>query len=95
VTSWPSSEGRPRPEQRTLAREALSRRQAITVQLADLETQHATIVDQEQKLTDTAQRLQVEVEAFRTKKETIKATYTALRRRRTSLNPSAGSRRRW
>ena len=60
-----------------LAREALSRRQAITVQLADLETQHATIVDQEQKLTDTAQRLQVEVEAFRTKKETIKATYTA------------------
>jgi len=28
-----------------LAREALSRRQAITVQLADLETQHATIVD--------------------------------------------------
>ncbi|HEY5438247.1 MAG TPA: PspA/IM30 family protein [Acidimicrobiales bacterium] len=60
-----------------LAREALSRRQAITVQLADLETQHATIVDQEQKLTDTAQRLQTEVEAFRTKKETIKATYTA------------------
>ena len=60
-----------------LASEALSRRQAITVQLADLETQHATIVDQEQKLTDTAQRLQVEVEAFRTKKETIKATYTA------------------
>ncbi len=60
-----------------LAREALGRRQAITVQLADLETQHATIVDQEQKLTDTAQRLQTEVEAFRTKKETIKATYTA------------------
>ena len=60
-----------------LAREALTRRQAITVQLADLETQHATIVDQEQKLTDTAQRLQTEVEAFRTKKETIKATYTA------------------
>jgi phage shock protein A len=60
-----------------LAREALSRREAISVQLKDLETQHATITEQEQKLTDTAQRLQTEVEAFRTKKETIKATYTA------------------
>jgi phage shock protein A len=28
-------------------------------------------------LTDTAQKLQVQVEAFRTRKETIKATYTA------------------
>src|SRR5487761_2489719 len=53
-----------------LAREALSRRQAIANQLTDLDTQHATIVEQEQKLTDTAQRLQTEVEAFRTKKET-------------------------
>jgi phage shock protein A len=60
-----------------LAREALTRREAISLQLKDLETQHATITEQEQKLTDTAQRLQTEVEAFRTKKETIKATYTA------------------
>lgn len=60
-----------------LAREALSRREAISVQLQDLETQHATIADQEQKLADTAQKLQVQVEAFRTRKETIKATYTA------------------
>ncbi|HUV57185.1 MAG TPA: PspA/IM30 family protein [Acidimicrobiales bacterium] len=60
-----------------LAREALTRREAIAAQLKDLDTQHATIVEQEQKLTDTAQRLQTEVEAFRTKKETIKATYTA------------------
>jgi phage shock protein A len=60
-----------------LAREALTRREAISTQLKDLEVQHATIAEQEQKLTDTAQRLQVEVEAFRTKKETIKATYTA------------------
>jgi phage shock protein A len=60
-----------------LAREALGRREAISVQLKDLETQHATIADQEQKLTDTAQKLQVQVEAFRTRKETIKATYTA------------------
>jgi len=60
-----------------LAREALTRREAIAVQLKDLESQHATIVEQEQKLTETSQRLQTEVEAFRTKKETIKATYTA------------------
>ena len=60
-----------------LAREALSRREVVANQLKDLDTQHATIVEQENKLTDTAQRLQTEVEAFRTKKETIKATYTA------------------
>ncbi len=60
-----------------LAREALSRREAIGAQLKDLDAQHATIVEQEDKLTETAQRLQTEVEAFRTKKETIKATYTA------------------
>ena len=60
-----------------LAREALSRREAIAAQLKDLDTQHATIVEQEDKLTQTSQRLQTEVEAFRTRKETIKATYTA------------------
>jgi phage shock protein A len=60
-----------------LAREALTRREAIAVQLKDLDTQHATIVEQQDKLTQTSQRLQTEVEAFRTKKETIKATYTA------------------
>ncbi len=49
----------------------------IASQLKDLDTQHATIVEQEDKLTATSQRLQTEVEAFRTKKETIKATYTA------------------
>jgi phage shock protein A len=61
----------------SLAREALTRREAIAAQLKDLDSQHATIVEQEDKLTATAQKLQTEVEAFRTKKETIKATYTA------------------
>ena len=32
---------------------------------------------QEQKLIDTAQKLQTQVDSFRTKKETMKATYTA------------------
>ncbi len=60
-----------------LAREALTRREAIAAQLQDLDTQHASIVEQEDKLTATAQKLQSEVEAFRTRKETIKASYTA------------------
>ncbi len=60
-----------------LAREALSRREAIASQLKDLEVQHASVAEQQQKLEDTATKLQTEIEAFRTKKETIKATYTA------------------
>lgn len=60
-----------------LAREALTRREAIAGQLKDLEVQHASIDEQQQKLEATATKLQSEVEAFRTKKETIKASYTA------------------
>ena len=60
-----------------LAREALSRRAALQQQVTDLETQHQTLQGEEEKLTLAAQRLQTKVDAFRTKKETIKATYTA------------------
>ncbi len=60
-----------------LAREALTRREAIATQLKDLEVQHASVLEQQEKLEATATKLQAEVEAFRTKKETIKATYTA------------------
>ena len=60
-----------------LAREALTRREALVAQLKDLEVQHAQVEEQQHKLEDTATKLQTEVEAFRTKKETIKATYTA------------------
>ena len=60
-----------------LAREALTRREAIAGQLADLETQHTQLTAEEAKLTQASQRLQAKVEAFRTRKETIKATYTA------------------
>jgi phage shock protein A len=60
-----------------LAREALTRRSGLTVQLNDLHGQLATLQDQEEKLTQASQRLQAKVEAFRTKKETIKATYSA------------------
>ena len=39
--------------------------------------QHAQLQGEEEKLTLAQQRLQAKVEAFRTRKETIKATYTA------------------
>src|SRR5271170_3564463 len=60
-----------------LAREALARRAALGEQLAELKTQHDQISDQEQKLVQTSQELQVRVERFRTQKETMKASYTA------------------
>jgi phage shock protein A len=60
-----------------LAREALTRRSALQQQLDDLSTQHAALQAEEEKLTLASQRLQAKVDAFRTRKETIKATYTA------------------
>ena len=60
-----------------LAREALTRRAAIGSQLTDLQGQHDQLKAEEAKLVDASQRLQAKVESFRTRKETIKATYTA------------------
>src|SRR5204862_739369 len=60
-----------------LAREALTRRSAIQQQQQELVTQHAALQAEEEKLGLASQRLQAKVDAFRTKKETIKATYTA------------------
>jgi phage shock protein A len=60
-----------------LARIALERRSVIASQLTDLQAQHDQVAEQEQRLIETSHRLQSEVEAFRTRKETIKATYTA------------------
>ena len=60
-----------------LAREALTRRSGLDQQLSDLHAQHASLQGEEEKLTLASQRLQAKVESFRTRKETIKATYTA------------------
>ncbi|GAB3755920.1 PspA/IM30 family protein [Microlunatus parietis] len=60
-----------------LAREALTRRSGIQQQMADLQTQHAQLQGEEEKLTRASQRLQAKVDSFRTRKETIKATYSA------------------
>ncbi|WP_110205054.1 PspA/IM30 family protein [Nocardioides daejeonensis] len=60
-----------------LAREALTRKSGLNQQIEDLRLQHSNLQAEEEKLTLAQQRLQAKVEAFRTKKETIKATYTA------------------
>jgi phage shock protein A len=60
-----------------LAREALTRKAGLLTQLGDLQTQYASLQGEEEKLTMASQRLQAKVDAFRTRKETIKATYTA------------------
>lgn len=60
-----------------LAREALTRRSGLHQQIADLQSQLVTLHDQEEKLVAASQQLQAKVETFRTKKETIKATYSA------------------
>lgn len=60
-----------------LAREALSRRSGLQQQLADLQVQHDQLQGEEEKLVRASSRLQAKVDAFRTRKETIKATYSA------------------
>ncbi|HEV7535258.1 MAG TPA: PspA/IM30 family protein [Acidimicrobiia bacterium] len=60
-----------------LAREALTRRAAIEPELEALKAQHAQLQAEEAKLTEASKRLANHLEAFRTRKETIKATYTA------------------
>src|SRR4029078_2774182 len=60
-----------------LARGALERKASAQGQLNDLQVQHAQLQAEEEKLTGASQRLQAKVDAFRTRKETIKATYTA------------------
>ena len=60
-----------------LAREALTRRSGLLQQMEDLRLQLAQLQEQEEKLGQASQQLQAKVEAFRTRKETIKATYSA------------------
>jgi DNA-binding XRE family transcriptional regulator len=60
-----------------LAGVAASRAAAVVEQLSDLRRQYLGLYREEEKLTASSQRLQGKVEAFRIRKETIKATYTA------------------
>jgi DNA-binding XRE family transcriptional regulator len=60
-----------------LASEARSREAAVQEQLSELRRQLAILTGQEEELTAASQRLTAKVDAFRVRKETIKATYTA------------------
>ena len=60
-----------------LAREALTRRANIVTQINDLNAQYESLQGQEENLVRQSKQLESKVEAFRTQKETIKATYTA------------------
>jgi phage shock protein A len=60
-----------------LARAALEQKAGLQSQYQGLQQQYQGLQEQEEKLTLASQRLQTQVDAFRTRKETIKATYTA------------------
>jgi phage shock protein A len=60
-----------------LARLALERKQAAIAELEGLDQQIAGLELEQEKLTHAEQRLQAKVQAFRTKKEIIKAQYSA------------------
>ena len=60
-----------------LAREALSRKAAAQQQIDEMEPQHQQLTEQEQKLEQTLDALQKRVNEFRTKKEVLKAQYSA------------------
>jgi len=71
-----------------LAREALSRKAAAQQQIDDLTQQHEQLVEEEQKMTQTLGTLQDRVNEFRSKKEVMKAQYTAASAE-TSVNEEA------
>ena len=60
-----------------LARMALQRKQAALIELEGLDQQVAQLEIEQEKLTHAEQRLQAKVEAFKSKKEIIKAQYGA------------------
>lgn len=60
-----------------LARVALERKKGVQLQLQSIDEQRATLQTEQDKLVLAEQRLTAKVEAFRTRKETIKAQYTA------------------
>jgi phage shock protein A len=70
-----------------LAREALSRKAAAQAQIDGMEPQRQELAEQEQKLEQTLAALQKKVNDFRTKKEVLKAQYTAAQAE-TSVNES-------
>ena len=60
-----------------LARTALERKNVAQTELQSLDQQVAELEAQQQKLTDSEAKLRQKIDAFRTKKEVIKAQYSA------------------
>lgn len=60
-----------------LAREALERKAKLDDQLVDLAGQHAMLSTEEEKLVRASVQLQEQIDAFRIRKESIKAHYAA------------------
>jgi hypothetical protein len=60
-----------------LAEEADSRRGAVEEQLAELRRKYADVQAEEERITVASQRLQAKADAFRTRKEAIKAASAA------------------
>jgi phage shock protein A len=60
-----------------LAREALSRKAAAQAQIDAMEPQHQQLTEEEEKLGHALGQLQEKVNSFRTRKEVLKAQYTA------------------
>ncbi len=60
-----------------LARIALQRKQAALIELEGLEQQITGVEQEQERLTLSEQRLSAKVEAFRTRRESLKAQYTA------------------
>src|SRR5580692_8247136 len=60
-----------------VAGDAQTRAAAVQEQLSEMRQQLVALRGEEERLTAASQRLQAKVDAFRTRKETIKASYTA------------------
>jgi phage shock protein A len=60
-----------------LARQALTRRAAVRTELEQLEEQHEQLKTQEQNLIEGSKKVEARIQQFRTKKETMKAQYSA------------------
>ena len=60
-----------------LARAALERKQLAASQLASFDPQIEQLENEQQRLSEAESRLSAKIEAFRTRKEMIKAQYTA------------------
>jgi len=60
-----------------LARTALERKQLAQTELQNLDQQVSELEAQQQKLVDSEAKLRAKIEAFRTKKEVVKAQYSA------------------